>query len=226
MLLEIIHQLGVKIGELLTRSKQEELKTIIDQPVINGDVPEQEIWNVVTSHGKYKEAWQVYRHSGLLEAIKSRDEKAEFDQKMSKIENPEQFDHSLSQKNFLPQPVHKKLPLANSQNSDGKIDELDLALVQSIASYLEAMNGKILHYYRHHNASREEAEIIASHYLKIAKFFRNARTRQDLEELLKSTTGLKEKVGRYQHKSYKYRWSTSLEREVIVKLTKVLDAFT
>lgn len=104
-----------------------------------------------------------------------------------------------------------------------KLDELDLALLKSIVSYFEKMPDKIRHYHRDHHASQEEAEVIASYYLKTASIVRGVKTLQGLEELLKSLETLKEKISRYQHNSYKYRWSTSLEKEVLVKLKKMID---
>ncbi|NJL83546.1 MAG: hypothetical protein HC890_12435 [Chloroflexaceae bacterium] len=104
-----------------------------------------------------------------------------------------------------------------------ELDELDLAFVKSLVSYFERMSDKIRHYHRDHHASLEEAEVIAGYYLKMASLVRNVKTQKDLEELLKSVDALKQKVSRYQHESYKYRWSTGLEKEVIVKLKKIID---
>ncbi|AVZ30654.1 hypothetical protein [Nodularia spumigena] len=103
-----------------------------------------------------------------------------------------------------------------------KLDELDLALARSLASYFEEMDGKIRKYYRDHHASREEADVIASYYLKIAGVLRDVKTPQDVENLIKSIETLKEKVSRYKHESYKYRWSTGLEKAVLVKLRKMI----
>lgn len=107
----------------------------------------------------------------------------------------------------------------NSENK--KLDELDLALVRSIASYFEEMTGKIRRYHQDHNASKEEADVIANYYLKIAAVIKNIQTQQDVKKLIKSIETLKEKVSRYEHESYKYRWSTGLEKEVLVKLRKM-----
>ena len=104
-----------------------------------------------------------------------------------------------------------------------KLDELDFALVRSLASYFEEMNGKIRHYHRDHNASEEEAEVIGSYYLKTAGIVRGVKTEKDVAELIEYIEDLKEKVSRYQHESYKYRWSTGLEKEVLAKLRKIMD---
>jgi hypothetical protein len=103
-----------------------------------------------------------------------------------------------------------------------KLDELDLALVRSLASYFEEMDGKIHKYYRDHHASREEADVIASYYLKTAHVLRDVKTIQDVQHLIKSIETLKEKVSRYKHDGEKYRWSTGLEKEVLVKLRKII----
>lgn len=103
-----------------------------------------------------------------------------------------------------------------------KLDELDLALVKSLASHLEEMSGKILRYHEDHNASQEEANVIASYYLKTAAIFRDIKTQEDIKKLIESIEFLKQKVSRYQHKSYKYRWSTGLEEKVLVKLRKIV----
>lgn len=108
----------------------------------------------------------------------------------------------------------------NSENK--KLDELDLALVRSIASYFEEMTGKIRRYHQDHHASKEEADVIANYYLKIANVIKNIQTQQDVEKLIKSIETLKEKVSRYEHESYKYRWSTGLEKQVLVKLRKMI----
>ena len=125
---------------------------------------------------------------------------------------------------------------AESQNSDPiqtsafiyedepkKLDELDFALIRSLASYFEEMNGKIRHYRKDHNASEEEADVIASYYLKTAGIVRGVKTEKDLAELIQYIENLKEKVSRYQHKDYRYRWSTSLENKVLAKLRKIMD---
>ncbi|TAE57820.1 MAG: hypothetical protein EAZ76_16850 [Nostocales cyanobacterium] len=108
----------------------------------------------------------------------------------------------------------------NSENK--KLDELDLALVRSIASYFEEMTGKIRRYHQDHHASKEEADVIANYYLKIAAVIKNIQTQQDVKKLITSIETLKEKVSRYEHESYKYRWSTGLEKEVLVKLRKMI----
>ncbi len=102
------------------------------------------------------------------------------------------------------------------------LDELDLAFVRGLASYFEEMNGKIRRYHRDHNASQEEADVIARYYLKTAAIIRDVKNQQDLENLIEPIETLKEKVSRYQHKSHKYRWSKGLEDEVLVKLRTII----
>jgi hypothetical protein len=48
------------------------------------------------------------------------------------------------------------------------------------------MSGKILRYHEDHNASREEAGVIASYYLNTAAIFRDIKTQEDVEKLLES----------------------------------------
>jgi hypothetical protein len=124
---------------------------------------------------------------------------------------------------FISEPDAPRKSSQESINTETKkLDELDLALARSLASYFEEMDGKIRKYYRDHHASREEADVIASYYLKIAGVLRDVKTPQDVEKLIKSIETLKEKVGRYNHESYKYRWSTGLEKAVLVKLRKMI----
>jgi hypothetical protein len=64
--------------------------------------------------------------------------------------------------------------------------------------------------------------VIASYYLKTAHVLRDVKTIQDVQHLIKSIETLKEKVSRYKHDGEKYRWSTGLEKEVLVKLRKII----
>lgn len=219
------HRLGTKLGDRLTRSKQEESRRLTAQPEAIQNMSDQEIWNIVTLHGKYKEVWQIYRNEGLLEAIRVRDEKFEFDINLEKVGKPIQSPTSLGLQNSPPKSAQPNIPQTRVQafqKSHQKLDELDLALVRGLASYFEEMDGKISYYHQDHHASREEADVIANYYLRIADNIRRVKTQQDLEELLKSIENLKEKVRRYQHKNYKYRWSTGLEKEVISKLSRIV----
>lgn len=104
-----------------------------------------------------------------------------------------------------------------------ELDELDLAFVRGLAHYFEEMNGKIYRYHQDHHASREEADIIASYYRKATGIIKNVQTQNDLKELLQFLENLKKKVSRYQHNEDKYRWSTSLEKKVLVKLRNFID---
>ena len=83
------------------------------------------------------------------------------------------------------------------------------------------MADKIRRYHKDHHASQEEAEVVAKYYLKTAGIVSRITNQQDLIGLLEHLEALKEKVSRYQHDSYKYRWSTGLEK-VLVKLKKIL----
>lgn len=203
--------MGINLKAIFTRSPKKRLKTILsEQPLAEIGTTDEEIWNVVTNYGKYQEVWSIYRTNGLLEAIKARDEKAEFDRRVSESRSPNQSYNSPPPQNFSHKPVQKNL------------DELDLALMQGVASYFEDMAGKIRQYHRDHQASKEEAQVIASYYLKTAGIVRGVKTEQDLKELLRYLETLKTKVSRYNHQDYKYRWSTGLEKEILVKLQRIL----
>ncbi|MFM2313193.1 MAG: hypothetical protein RLZZ04_2469 [Cyanobacteriota bacterium] len=250
MLLEVIgsfvaglfHQLGQKTGGVLTGHKQKRVRTTATQPILDPEPTDLEIWNIVTSYGKYSDVWTIYRASGLLEAIKARDERTEFDQKMSNIKDSEHLSKILESQETPNRQVTRKIiikTVSQKPNSEAievqsknildissdvsdKLDDLDLAFVRGLASYFEYMPDKIRHYRRDHGASEEEAEAIANYYEKTAKVIKCVQTKRDLKELFKHLKNLKSKVERYKHESYKYRWSTGLKKEVIEKLEKIL----
>jgi hypothetical protein len=227
MLLEVIdsfisgffHRLGFKQGNAPNQIKQKDPRRISDRPGIDSDVTDQEIWNIVTLYGKYKEVWPIYRHNGLLDAIKARDEKVEFDTLLLN-----QKDISETQQNLPAKIVQDTIPPTVVQEVQKNLDELDLSIVRGLASYFKEMNGKIRHHHRDHHASREEADVIANYYLKTADIIKGVKTQQDLKELLEFLETLKKKVSRYQHDEDKYRWSTCLEKEVLAKLRRLVDA--
>lgn len=250
MLLEVIgafvaglfDQLGRKTGGVLTGSTQKRTGTTSNQPILDPEQTDLEIWNIVTSYGKYSDVWPIYRASGLLEAIKARDERAEFDQKMSNIKYSEYLSTvSERQENTIRQ-VSRKIPIKTISQSSSieaiefqsknildvssivsdNLDDLDLSLVRGLASYFEYMPDKIRHYRRDHGASEEEAEAIAKYYEKTVRIIKSVQTKRDVKELFEYLENLKTKVERYKHESYKYRWSTSLNKEVIKKLEKIL----
>ena len=129
---------------------------------------------------------------------------------------PIQISAVLTEPDTPPQSIKE-----NINHKPQELDELDLALVRGLSSYFEEMNGKIRRYHRDHGASQEEADVIARYYLEAADITRKVKDQQDLKELFKFVENLKRKVNRYQHKSYKYRWSTGLETEVMAKLNKI-----
>jgi hypothetical protein len=136
----------------------------------------------------------------------------------SQNSDPIQTSAFISELDTPPKSVQEKI-----NYEPKKLDELDFALVRSLASYFEEMNDKIRHYRKDHHASEEEADVIGSYYLKTAGIVRGVKTQKDLAELIEYIENLKEKVSRYQHESYKYRWSTSLEKNVLAKLRKIID---
>ncbi|MEB3224605.1 MAG: serine/threonine-protein kinase [Synechococcus sp.] len=101
------------------------------------------------------------------------------------------------------------------------LDELDMATLKAMINYFEEMPAKIRHYHRDHNASSEEAEVIAGYYLKVAEFITTIQTLQEIDVLIEVVNRLKKKISRYQHKSHKYRWSTGLDKNVLDKLEKL-----
>jgi hypothetical protein len=250
MLLEVIgsfvagllHQLGQKTGSTLTNSKQKRAKITSTQTILDPEQTDLEIWNIVTSYGKYSDVWSIYRTSGLSEAIKARDERAEFDQKVSDIKNSEHLStvserqenankrvprkitiKTISQKsNIEAIEVQSKNILNISSKASDNLDDLDLSLVRGLASYFEYMPDRIRHYRRDHGASEEEAETIASYFEKTVRIIKSVQTKRDVKELFEYLENLKSKIERYKHESYKYRWSTSLNKEVIKKLEKIL----
>ncbi|MEB3160936.1 MAG: serine/threonine-protein kinase [Synechocystis sp.] len=100
----------------------------------------------------------------------------------------------------------------------GKLSNLDLAKIMSLAAYLEDMHQKVLKYHNDHNASYEEAKIISEHYLLTAKSIKNIKTKEDLINGILKVEDLKLMTMRFQHKKEKYRWGENLENYVIASL--------
>lgn len=119
------------------------------------------------------------------------------------------------------EPVQEEITLTFINDTQKKLDELDLALLRSLIVYFDEMADKIRHYHNDHHASQEEAEVIANYYLNTAGMVSKITNQRELKGLLEHLEALKAKVSRYQHDSYKYRWSTGLEK-VLVKLKKIL----
>ena len=165
--------------------------------------------------------WLTYRHHGLVEAIKRRDDKIEFDRQLS--------GYALDNARLLNQPSK---PITNEssiffkppiQESSSKIlSELDIALVKGVATYFGNMTGKILYYHQDHKATREEAEIIARYYAQMQDALIQAKTIEQLSQAIQSIENLKKMVNRYQHNELKYSWSYCLEVKVLQKLKSIL----
>jgi hypothetical protein len=229
MILEVIgsfvsglfHTLGTRFAGTLIGRKNKKNRE---------DISDQETWNIITCYGKYSDVWEIYRNKGLIEAIKARDEKVDFDHRLElgRIGNDaskfSKETHQLSHidAHYSPKPQEYRV---NDSDRSQALDNLDLALIRGLSSYFETMSGKIRHYHKSHKASEEEAEVIANYFLEIGRKLMKVKTQADLKVLLTSLESLKEKVSRYQHESYKYRWSTSLEKDVITKVRKVVDSF-
>ncbi len=105
------------------------------------------------------------------------------------------------------------------------LDELDLATLKAMVNYFEEMPAKIRHYHQDHNASPEEAEVIAGYYFKVAEFIKTIQTPQEIDVLIEVVNRLKKKISRYQHKGHKYRWSTGLDKHVLEKLEELKKSF-
>jgi hypothetical protein len=168
---------------------------------------------IINTHTKQVIARNI---SSFLDCLKT----LEYIFSNAESQNSDQIQNSafISEPNTPPKSVQE-----NINYEPKKLDELDFALVRSLASYFEEMNGKIRHYRKDHNASEEEADVIGSYYLKTAGIVRGVKTEKDLSELIEYIENLKEKVSIYQHKDYNYRWSTSLENKVLAKLRKIMD---
>lgn len=144
MLLEVIssfisgffHRLGQQTGNSLTDIKQKGSKNTTTEPASDSDLTDLEVWNIVTSYGKYKEVWPIYRTSGLLEAIKVRDEKTDFDLKMSEIRNLEQLPVSPTQQSPSSKPVQKTIH-PTVRKIPAKLNRLDIDFAQVLSSYCE-----------------------------------------------------------------------------------------
>jgi hypothetical protein len=134
---------------------------------------------------------------------------------------PSSISVSTSEPAFSPKSAQKNYNYVIEEVTE--LDELDLAFVRDLAHYFEEMNGKIYRYHQDHHASREEADIIASYYRKATGIIKGVQTQNDLKELLQFLENLKKKVSRYQHNEDKYRWSTCLEKEVLVKLRNFIN---
>lgn len=255
MLLEVIssfvigifHRLGQQAGNILADSTRKASRVSPTKADANSDPSDIEVWNIVTSYGKYKDVWPIYRTSGLLEAIKVRDEKAEFDLKMSEIDEMSEINdlkqlnklshqkssHSTHSQSKSSPPVTPNSKIESREvlsevaprlieTTQDNLDDLDFALVRGLVSYFEGMPDTIRHYRRDHHASEEEAEVIAGFYKEAAGIIRNVQNRGDVKKLIEYLENLKKKVERYKHESYKYRLSTGLDKEAISKLEKIL----
>ncbi|MFM1842312.1 MAG: hypothetical protein RLZZ490_1048, partial [Cyanobacteriota bacterium] len=105
------------------------------------------------------------------------------------------------------------------------LDELDMATVRSVVTYFEQWPNTIRRYYKDHNATYQEAEVICKNYLEMASQFSVVKTREDLQNAIQSVKTLKDKIARYKHHHHKYRWTTHLQKDVLDKLNPILSQF-
>jgi hypothetical protein len=61
----LFHKLGLKLGDSLIRQQQEKHQKSPKTDAPDSTVSDQEAWNIVTSHGRYKEVWSIYRTNGF-----------------------------------------------------------------------------------------------------------------------------------------------------------------
>ena len=203
--------LGVKFKGVIAPSKDEskQLRETIRKPTTITKNSEQEIWNVVTNYAKYRDVWEIYRSNGWLEAIKSRDEKVEFDNTVSRLRNKNKRNTTITTTPYTAEPIQQPSTPNFINKKQKKLDELDLACVKSLVSYFETMPDKMRHYHQDHQASQGEAEVIAKYYKKTVSMVNSIETKPELANLIKYIETLKDKVSKYQHESFKYRWATS-----------------
>jgi hypothetical protein len=107
------------------------------------------------------------------------------------------------------------------QNSNSNLNEEDLAIVKSLKSYFKKMADTVHRYHSDHHASKEEVDIIANCLLKTYNTIDKTKTNSDLIKLFEYLLALKGKLSKYNHNKHKYRWSVSLENEVLTKLQKI-----
>jgi hypothetical protein len=69
--------------------------------------------------------------------------------------------------------------------------------------------------------TREEATVIANYYSQMHNQLIQVRTKQDLEKIIQEMENLKKLVNRYQHESFKYRWSYGLDKNALDKLKSI-----
>jgi hypothetical protein len=121
LILGIVLGIQIQGNFLLLNSKKSKIDK--ERSIENWQATDQEIWNIVTNYGKYKENWELYRLKGLLEAIKVRDEKAEFDRAVSLTDYPNRLQDSSPTISTTPEsknrePKKRSLPSKVSTNRD------------------------------------------------------------------------------------------------------------
>ena len=157
--------------------------------------------------------------SSFLDCVKTLEYIVGKGESQKQSQSPTPASHPKQNPNY--ELVQGEITSSCINDNQKKLDELDLALLRSLVSYFDEMADKVRCYHKDHHASQEEAEVIANYYLKTARMVSRITNQKDLEGLLEHLEALKEKVSRYQHDNYKYRWSTGLEK-VLMKLNKIL----
>lgn len=113
---------------------------------------------IVGVAGAVTGAWE---HNGYAQEVIER-ACAEFDGKISEIDNPSHSYITLSHQNSSLEVVQEPITLNLVNEAQNELDELDLAFLGSLASYFEKMPDEIRQYHRDHHASKEEADVIST----------------------------------------------------------------
>lgn len=88
---------------------------------------------------------------------------------------------SPPQQNPNYEPFQEEITSTFINDTQKKLDELDLALLKSLVSYFNEMADKIRRYHKDHHASQEEAEVLANYYLKTAGIVSRITNQQDFD---------------------------------------------
>ncbi|MDG2991474.1 50S ribosome-binding GTPase [Candidatus Synechococcus calcipolaris G9] len=119
------------------------------------------------------------------------------------------------------EPSNNTLLTALLNDASDKIDDKYLAEIHGTASYFYKMSAKIKLYHSDHGATLVDASILESNYINTISSIKSVQSSSDLTNLIKQLEALKIKVSRFNHRKEKYRWSNSLENEVISKLKNI-----
>lgn len=103
-------------------------------------------------------------------------------------------------------------------NVSKAISDVQIAEIKQLSNYFREMVGKTLHYHDDHQASPEEAEVLASYYLQISDYLKKIKNVDELNQAIQNIESLKQILTKYNHESHKYNWDYNLEKHVLQKL--------